>query len=155
MKRLFVDGEVTMVTMPAVDRDFTFLFCERSTHVHHTRRPPRREEEDASVGPVVLAMFERATEVDVTDVSPSPGPVYTRPGAQAYRIVAADVLGYLWHQGALVRHGAGNSATPSAAASGIRVPPVRNRDGDEREPLRAARRLGSPEGNASRHVGVA
>jgi hypothetical protein len=63
---------------------------------------------------VVLAQFERMDAIDVTDIAIILAGALVHPakGREAYRIVAADVLGYLWHQGALVRHGTGNPASP-------------------------------------------
>jgi len=64
-------------------------------------------------------MFERTTVVDVTDVAHALADAIIRPskGRNAYRIVAADVLGYLWHQGVLVRHGHGNEGRPEDGGS--------------------------------------
>src|SRR2546423_5103771 len=59
------------------------------------------------LAPVVLALFAHETTLDVTMVSDAlaGGGVSPAKGQRAYRIVAADVLGYLWCSGALVRHG--------------------------------------------------
>lgn len=72
-----------------------------STTTQHTTHP---------LAPVVLTLFERFHEVDVTMAALALAGAFVHPskGRNAYRIVAADVLGYLWHQGILVRHTQGN-----------------------------------------------
>lgn len=67
------------------------------------------------LAPLVLALFEHTSVVDVTDVAYALAGALVRPskGQKAYRIVAADVLGYLWHQGVLVRHGEGDLLRPA------------------------------------------
>jgi hypothetical protein len=61
--------------------------------------------------PIVLAMAERDEIIDVASVAPRlAGGLFFRgkaagKGTRAYRIVAADVLGYMASAGRLVQHG--------------------------------------------------
>lgn len=68
------------------------------------------------LAPFVIGLFEKTAILDVTEVAYGLAGALVRPtkGRQAYRIVAADILGYLCHQGVLVQHtnGHGNPRRP-------------------------------------------
>jgi hypothetical protein len=86
----------------------------RSSAEQRLPETPRQPRPTHPLTPLVLAMFESTTALDVTDVSLALAGASVHPskGRTAYRIVAADVLGYLWHRGVLVRHGQGSERCP-------------------------------------------
>lgn len=70
------------------------------TEIGTTKRPH-------PLASLVLDMLTCTTVVDVTDLAMAlaGSMMYPAKCRKAYRIVAADVLGYMWQQGVLERHG--------------------------------------------------